>query len=108
MSDKLAVSKKDYAEKRGSPCANLKNLNKTRNSLRSLEDELKNKRIVYCEWSDYKTLNLMLSNGLLIFLEFDIASGDIERVSFDRYFVQKIVSENICDGELMRLASSAF
>lgn len=106
ISDKLALSKKDYAAKRGSPCANLKNIGKTRNLLKTLEDELKNgKRIVYSDWSDHKILNLMLSSGLLVFIEFDIASGDIERVSFDRYFVQKIVSENICDGELMMVSA---
>lgn len=94
----MAQSKKDYAEKRGSQCATVKSLAKSKNSLKILEDELKNKKIVYCEWSDNKTLNLMLSSGLLIFLEFEISSGDIERVTFDRYFIQKIVNENICDG----------
>jgi WD repeat-containing and planar cell polarity effector protein len=99
-SDKLALSKKKYAVKRGSTYSSNKNSSKVKNSLKILEDELKTKKIVYCDWSDSKSINLMLSNGLLVFLEIDCLTGDIERVSFDKYFVQKIVNENINDGKL--------
>jgi WD repeat-containing and planar cell polarity effector protein len=96
----LALSKKKYAMKRGSTFSSNKNSLKVKNSLKLLEDELKNRRIVYCDWNDSKTITLMLSNGLLVYMETDCITGDIERISFDRYFVQKIVNEHICDGKI--------
>lgn len=43
---------------------------------------------------------MMLSNGLLIYVEINIFTGDIKYINFDKYFVGKTISENICDGEL--------
>jgi len=41
---------------------------------------------------------LMLSHGLLIYVEINVFTGDIQRINFDKYFIGKIISENICDG----------
>lgn len=51
-----------------------------------------------------KLFQLMLSNGLLVYIEINIFTGDIKKINFDRYFIGKIVSENICDGKLLELA----
>lgn len=72
---------------------------KLKTTLKHFEDELKSKKVVFCEWSDHKTFQLMLSNGLLIYVEINVFTGDVSRINFDRYFVGKITSENICDGE---------
>lgn len=97
--NQYTVSKKDYAEKRGLVW-NPKNKqpSKLKNSLRIFEEELKSKKVVYCEWTDQKTIQLMLSNGLLIYLEINVFTGDIKRINFDKYFIGKVISESICDG----------
>ena len=51
-----------------------------------------------------KLFQLMLSNGLLIYIEINIFTGDIKKINFDRYFIGKTVSENICDGKSLDLA----
>lgn len=99
--DKFNLAKKDYAEKRGlvwSP--NNKHPSKLKSSLKHLEEELKTKKVVFCEWSDQKTFQLMLCNGLIIYIEINVFTGDVRRINFDKYFVGKIISENICDGKL--------
>lgn len=99
--DKYYHAKRDYAEKRGVVLSNKnKNTNKLKSSLKQFEEELKTKKVVFCEWSDQKTFHLMLSNGLLIYVEIDAFTGDVSRINFDKYFVGKIISENICDGKL--------
>lgn len=75
---------------------------KLKASLKQFEDELKTKKVAFCEWSDQKTFQLMLSNGLLIYVEINVFTGDVRRINFDKYFVGKIVSENICDGEFFK------
>ncbi|CAO1398737.1 unnamed protein product [Diamesa hyperborea] len=96
--NQYTVSKKDYAEKRGLVW-NPKNKqpSKLKNSLRIFEEELKSKKVVYCEWTDQKTIQLMLSNGLLVYLEINVFTGDIKRINFDKYFIGKVISESICD-----------
>ena len=92
--------KKDYAEKRGltwSP--NNRHQNKLKNSIRHFEECLKHEKVVYCDWRDHKTLELMLTSGLLIYLEINVFTGDLNRILFDKYFIGKIISE-ICDGKL--------
>lgn len=41
----------------------------------------------------------MLCNGLLIYVEINVFTGDVRRINFDKYFLGKIISENICDGK---------
>lgn len=77
---------------------------KLKAALKQFEDELKTKRVAYCEWADHKTFQMMLSNGLLIYVEINVFTGDICRINFDKYFVGKVISENICDGESLNEA----
>jgi WD repeat-containing and planar cell polarity effector protein len=100
-SDRYNQAKREYAEKRGLVWTpNNKHPGKLKTSLKSFEDELKSKKVVYCEWVDQKTFQLMLSNGLLIYVEINVFTGDVRRVNFDKYFVGKIISEYISDGKL--------
>lgn len=91
-------------EKRGLVwTTNNKSPGKLKASLKQFEDELKTKKVVFCEWSDQKTFQLMLSNGLLIYVEINVFTGDVRRINFDKYFVGKTISENICDGEFIKI-----
>jgi WD repeat-containing and planar cell polarity effector protein len=98
----LVQAKREYAEKRGlvlSPTN--KPPEKLKSALKQFEEEIKSRKVVYCEWSDQRTFQLMLSNGLLIYVEINVFTGDVRRISFDKYFLGKIISENICDGEIL-------
>ena len=55
--------------------------------------------MIFCEWRDHKTLELMLSTGLLVYIEINVFTGDLQRILFDKYFIGKIISETISDGE---------
>lgn len=99
--DKYHQAKRDYAERRGLTWTpKNKHSTKLKTSLKHFEEELKSKKVVFCEWSDQKTFQLMLSNGLLIYVEINTFTGDVCRINFDKYFLGKIISENICDGEI--------
>lgn len=106
--DLISFSKKEYATARGHVwnVRSNKNSSKLKNSLKLLEEEFKSKKIVYLEWQDHKVFQLMLSNGLLIYVEID-NFGDLKRINFDKYFIGKIVSESICDGELRKKPQTA-
>lgn len=103
--DKLFnYAKRDYGDRRGFINTSNNKLNsKLRNNLKHVEEEIKTKRVVYCGWINEKLYQLMLSNGLLVYVEIDIYTGDIKKINFDRYFIGKIVSENICDGKFFEL-----
>lgn len=103
--DKLfSYAKKEYGERRGFINTNNSKVNaKLKNNLKHVEEEIKTKKVVYCGWMNERLFQLMLSNGLLIYVEIDVFTGDIKKINFDRYFIGKIVSENICDGKLVDL-----
>lgn len=95
--------KADYATRRGIKW-NVDNKRpvKLKNCLRRIENELKVHRIVFSQWRDNCTFQMMLSNGLLIHICIDIFTGDILRIAFDKYFLGKLVSETIVNGELFK------
>ncbi|XP_058822188.1 WD repeat-containing and planar cell polarity effector protein fritz [Topomyia yanbarensis] len=90
--------KKQYFESRGFKWnVDNKKPNKLRNALRLLEEELRQKRIVFCKWKNNVILQIMLSNGLLIHVSINSFNGDINRVYFDKYFIGKLLTEHITD-----------
>lgn len=74
-----------------------------RNSIKKLEYQLKNNRIVYCAWSDNVVMQMLLSNGLLVHICINIFTGDINRMAFDRFFIGKLISESITDVIMTRM-----
>lgn len=66
-------------------------------SLKHLDEELKCKKVVYCAWNSETSFNLLLASGLLVWIKIDLISGDIKEINFDKYFIGKLISENICD-----------
>lgn len=70
---------------------------KLKASLKHLDEELKTKKVAYCAWNSETSFYLLLSSGLLIWIQIDLLSGDIKEISFDKYFIGKLITENICD-----------
>uniref|UniRef100_A0A182QNS5 WD repeat-containing and planar cell polarity effector protein fritz n=1 Tax=Anopheles farauti TaxID=69004 RepID=A0A182QNS5_9DIPT len=94
----LSEGKRSYCESRGLKWSlDNKKPNKLRHSLRLLEDELRQKRLVYCKWKNNFLLQMMLSNGLLVHLSINPFTGDINRIYFDKYLIGKLISEYITD-----------
>uniref|UniRef100_A0A182PJN4 Uncharacterized protein n=1 Tax=Anopheles epiroticus TaxID=199890 RepID=A0A182PJN4_9DIPT len=94
----LSEGKRSYCESRGLKWSlDNKKPNKLRHSLRLLEDEMRQKRLVYCKWKNNVLLQLMLSNGLLVHLSINPFTGDINRIYFDKYLIGKLISEHITD-----------
>lgn len=91
----LQEAKKDYESRR--KLINTSNSNKLRTALRHLEEELKTKKIIYCEWISEKLFQLMRHDGLLISIEICLFSGEIRKLNFDKYFNGKLVSDHVCD-----------
>ncbi|XP_058116655.1 WD repeat-containing and planar cell polarity effector protein fritz [Anopheles ziemanni] len=94
----LIEGKRSYCESRGLKWSlDNKKPNKLRHSLRLLEDELRQKRLVYCKWKNSVLLQLMLANGLLVHVSINPFTGDINRIYFDKYLIGKLISEHITD-----------
>ncbi|XP_029712205.2 WD repeat-containing and planar cell polarity effector protein fritz isoform X1 [Aedes albopictus] len=90
--------KRHYFESRGCKWnVDNKKPNRLRNALKLLEEELKQRRVVFCKWRNNVILQLMLSNGLLIHIFINPFNGDINRIYFDKYFIGKLISEQITD-----------
>lgn len=90
--------KRHYFESRGCKWnVDNKKPNRLRNALKLLEEELKQRRIVFCKWRNNVILQIMLSNGLLIHIFINPFNGDINRIYFDKYFIGKLISEQITD-----------
>lgn len=95
----ISQSKKQYCEQRGLIWTPLnKRPYKTRERLRELEEYLVHDRIVYFSWEDYN-LRLLLSTGLLVTLNINSKSGDINNILFDKQLSTKLQVNIICDGK---------
>lgn len=74
-----------------------KHPHKLRASLKQLEEEINGKKVAHCNWITENIFQLFFSNGLLVYIELDAFSGEIRKINFDKYFVGKLISENISD-----------
>ncbi|XP_078037187.1 WD repeat-containing and planar cell polarity effector protein fritz [Augochlora pura] len=89
--------KRSYSQKRGMIYVPTnKKGNKLKDSIKYLEDQLKDNSIIYCQWYDDCVLQLMLNNALLIQIQVNVATSDIYKITFDKYLVGKL-SEYISD-----------
>ncbi|XP_076682069.1 WD repeat-containing and planar cell polarity effector protein fritz isoform X2 [Andrena cerasifolii] len=89
--------KRSYCQKRGMIYVPTnKKGNKLKDSIKYLEDQLKDNSIIYCQWYDDWVLQLMLNNALLIQIQVNIATGDIHKITFDKYLIGKL-SDHISD-----------
>ncbi|XP_076230946.1 WD repeat-containing and planar cell polarity effector protein fritz isoform X2 [Calliopsis andreniformis] len=89
--------KKSYCQKRGMIYVPTnKKGNKLKDSIKYLEDQLKDNSVVYCQWYNDCVLQLMLTSALLIKIQVNIATGDIQKIIFDKYLIGKL-SDHISD-----------
>ncbi|XP_012166342.2 WD repeat-containing and planar cell polarity effector protein fritz isoform X1 [Bombus terrestris] len=90
-------AKKSYCQKRGMIYVPTnKKGNKLKDSIKYLEEQLKDNTIVHCQWYDDCVLQLMLNNALLIQIQVNIATGDVCKITFDKYLIGKLL-EHISD-----------
>lgn len=84
--------KKSYCQKRGMIYVPTnKKGNKLKDSIKYLEEQLKDNSIVYCQWYNDCALQLMLNNALLIQIQANIDTGDICKITFDKYLIGKLL-----------------
>nr|XP_012141482.1 PREDICTED: WD repeat-containing and planar cell polarity effector protein fritz homolog isoform X2 [Megachile rotundata] len=89
--------KRSYCQKRGMIYVPTnKKGNKLKDCIKYLEEQLKDNSIVYCQWYDDCVIQLMLTNALIIQIQVNIATGDIYKITFDKYLVGKLL-EHISD-----------
>lgn len=95
--------KEDYAQQRNQHY-NLSRQNKHIGySIKKLEEALHQNRIVHVSWTDNVTFKIMLSNGLLVHICIDNSTGNIVRMTFDKFLIGKLVSEDIVDVVITRM-----
>ncbi|XP_008214857.1 WD repeat-containing and planar cell polarity effector protein fritz isoform X1 [Nasonia vitripennis] len=84
-------SKRSYAQKRGMVYVpQNKKGNKMKDSVKYLEEQLNDHSTIHCQWTDYHTMQIMLSSGLLVYIQVNLCSGDIQKIVFDKYLVGKL------------------
>ncbi|XP_058803143.1 WD repeat-containing and planar cell polarity effector protein fritz [Phymastichus coffea] len=94
--------KMSYAKKRGMVyIPQNKKGNKMKDSIKYLEEQLNEYSTVYCQWFDYCTMQLMLSSGLLVYIQVNLTSGDIQKIVFDKYLVGKL-SDRLSDAVITK------
>ncbi|KAF4520654.1 hypothetical protein B566_EDAN007520, partial [Ephemera danica] len=100
-------SKKSYASGRGITWAvsNKKSSTVKKEALRDFEhcqsvmsqEQLTAHRVVRCEWRRHDALQVLLSSGLLVTLRVNLGTGDIVKISTDKYLLGKLPSECLTD-----------
>jgi WD repeat-containing and planar cell polarity effector protein len=94
-----ATAKNSYAETRGiTNRIDSKYKKKLKRLLKQLEDVLQQKKIVYCAWKNHFILQIMFCTGLLVYISINIQSGDITNIVFDKFLIDKLISDTITDG----------
>lgn len=64
-----------------------------------VQECLETGRVVYHQWRDSCTLQLIFGNGLIANLTVSASTGDILEVLFDKFMVGKLLSDYISDSE---------
>lgn len=93
--------KKSYCCQRGATFV-LKNKRplKLKESLKELEQQLLTNKVVFYDWKNDNILSIFLNTGLIIAIGVNVNSKDIYKITFDRFLIGKLLSENVCDGKL--------
>lgn len=98
--DVYAEGKELYCTSRGTKyMLDSKKPHRLKRNMKKLELELRSQSIVHCEWIFSNIVQIMLSNGLLAYIVLNSLTSDIVRISFDKYFVGKLVSTAVHNGE---------
>uniref|UniRef100_A0A1B6M0F5 WD repeat-containing and planar cell polarity effector protein fritz n=1 Tax=Graphocephala atropunctata TaxID=36148 RepID=A0A1B6M0F5_9HEMI len=94
----FTLGKKTYVEKRGTTWTpQNKRPTKLKDTIKELEECLEALRVVYHQWRDSCTLQLMFNSGLLANITVSPVSGDVIEIVFDKFMVGKLLSEYVSD-----------
>ncbi|XP_046664309.1 WD repeat-containing and planar cell polarity effector protein fritz isoform X2 [Homalodisca vitripennis] len=94
----FTLGKKTYVEKRGMTWTpQNKRPTKLKDTLKELEENLETLRVVFHQWRDSCTLQLMFNSGLLANITVSPSSGDVLEIVFDKFMVGKLLSEYVSD-----------
>lgn len=63
------------------------------------QDCLDHLRVVYHQWRDSSTVQIMFNSGIVVNIVVNPATGDISEIIFDKYMVGKLLSEYVGDGK---------
>ncbi|XP_054264257.1 WD repeat-containing and planar cell polarity effector protein fritz-like [Macrosteles quadrilineatus] len=97
----FTLGKKTYVEKRGMIWTpqNKRPL-KLKDTLKEFEEYLESQRVVYHQWRNSCTLQLMFNSGLLANLTVSPSTGDLLEIVFDKFLVGKLLSDYVSDVSL--------
>ncbi|XP_031632388.1 WD repeat-containing and planar cell polarity effector protein fritz [Contarinia nasturtii] len=104
MINPYVEGKQDYAHLRDQDyILHGRKIKSLKNSIKKLEEILKTNRIVHCTWIDNAMITMLLSNGILVHVCINIFTGEINRISFDKFFLGKLISESVTNVVMTRL-----
>lgn len=63
-----------------------------------MQEQLRDYSVVFCQWQDQSTVQLLLNTGLLITIQINLSTADIDKMAFERFLIGK-VPDHICDGK---------
>lgn len=72
---------------------------KLKDALKDLEQHLLSSKIVFHCWKDDSILQLILNTGIIVNIGINVYNGDIGKITFDKFLVGKLLSDNITDGK---------
>lgn len=75
---------------------------KLKSKLKELEEYLLQNKVIAASYEDCN-LQILLSRGIRVIINFDRVSNDICSINFDKSFVPKVQSECIYDGNLSEI-----
>ncbi|XP_011310420.1 WD repeat-containing and planar cell polarity effector protein fritz isoform X2 [Fopius arisanus] len=74
---------------------------KLKDGLKCLEEQLRDHSIIFSEWHDQNSLQLMLNTGLLMYIQVKSQTADIEKIAMDKYLIGK-VPDHLSDAIITR------
>lgn len=88
--------KRSYCERRGGDwwCSRPR-------QLRQLESKLRDRNIVYCEWSTDSHCTCVFSSGVIAYITIKCSTLDMTHILFDRYCVGKLNGQMVTGGMLL-------
>lgn len=107
--DVLSEGKVSYAMARGTKSiVDNKKPHRLRRNWKKLDAELKAHNVVYAQWISSNIVQIMLSNGLLAYISLNPLTSDVFHVSFDKFFVGKLVSAAVNNGKFLTFLMTIF
>lgn len=69
------------------------------NVLFHFQEHMVSNKIVYCNWPDNNVLTIIFNTGLIAHVYVNMQTGDVLKISYDKYLTGRLPSETITDGQ---------